>query len=161
MHKNFAKIDSENRVKSIHVVDYADCQDENGDISNTVGIAYLTKIHGHSVWQPVVGQVGRMYHYSVTHNLFYPPQPYPTWTLDEAAGKWDPPVAFPTAIEYPYTVNDESAPDHGVTITAAHAPNWDETNQRWTSLKNIPQAQWGTAINIWNPDTSAWDLINL
>ena len=46
MHKNFAKIDSENRVKSIHIVDHADCQDENGDISNAVGIAYLTKVLG-------------------------------------------------------------------------------------------------------------------
>ena len=81
--------------------------------------------------------------------------------MDEAAGKWNPPVTFPTVLEYPHTINDESAPNHGVTITAEHVPNWDETNQRWTSLKNIPEAQRGTAINIWNPDTSSWDLTNL
>ena len=161
MHKNFAKIDSENRVKSIHIVDHADCQDENGDVSDAVGIAYLTKIHGHSVWQPAVGQVGRMFHYSVTHNLFYPPQPYASWTLDEAAGKWNPPIAFPTAVEYSFTMDNPEDEDHGKTLTFEHLTIWDETNQRWFSTKNIPDAQIGTAINVWNPNTSAWDLTNL
>ena len=161
MHKNFAKIDSENRVKSIHVVDHADCQDENGDISDAVGIAYLTKIHGHSVWQPAIGQVGRMYHYSVTHNLFYPPQPHASWTLDEAAGKWNPPIAYPAVVEYSQLIDNPSDEDHGKTVTMEHVPTWDETNQRWVSGKNVPTAQIGTAINVWDPNNSSWDLTNL
>ena len=161
MSQEFAKIDSENRVKSTHVVGDADCQDENGDISEAVGVAYLTKIHGHSVWQPITGHVGRMYHYSVAHNVFYPPQPHASWTLDEAAGKWNPPVAFPSSVEYPHILIRDSEPNVGSTVIGIHSPQWDETNQRWTSSKNIPEAQWGTAINVWKPETSTWDLTNL
>ena len=161
MHKNFAKIDSENRVKSIHVVDHADCQDENGEISDAVGIAYLTKIHGHSVWQPVVGHVGRMYHYSPTYNLFYSPRVFDSWTLDEAAGKWISPVTFPIALDYSITIDNPEDEDHGKTITVQHEPKWDEANQRWISGKNVPTAQIGTAVNVWNPNTSVWDLTNL
>ena len=167
MSQEFAKIDSENRVKSTHVVGDADCQDENGDISEAVGVAYLTKIHGHSAWKQITaarGRCGKMFHYSPRFDLFYIPQPYPSWTLDEAAGKWISPISFPTNLEYSYTVDNPEDEDHGSTVTAIHFPEWDETNQRWFSYKNIyPESKKDpqTAINVWNPDTSAWDLTDL
>ena len=86
-----------------------------------------------------------------THNLFYMPQPHASWTLDEAAGKWNPPIAYPAVVEYSQLIDNPSDEDHGKTVTMEHVPTWDETNQRWVSGKNIPTAQIGTAINVWKP----------
>ena len=166
MAQEFAKIDSENRVKSTHVVSEADCQDENGNISEAVGIAYLTKVHGHSAWKQITdarGHCGKMFHYSPGFDLFYPPQPHTSWTLDEAAGKWNPPVPYPTVLEYTYTINNPSDEDHGSSATSSHLPEWDESNQRWISNKNIPDDKKtpATAINVWDPGTGSWVLTNI
>lgn len=34
--------------------------------------------------------------YDQARDAFYPPQPYASWTLDEATCLWQPPVAYPT-----------------------------------------------------------------
>jgi hypothetical protein len=36
------------------------------------------------------------YTYDLTRDAFIPPQPYPSWTLNEDTCKWDSPVAMPT-----------------------------------------------------------------
>lgn len=36
------------------------------------------------------------YAYDENRNAFIPPQPYPSWTLDEATCNWNPPTAMPT-----------------------------------------------------------------
>lgn len=33
--------------------------------------------------------------YDATHDVFYPPQPYPSWTLNESTWLWEPPVPYP------------------------------------------------------------------
>lgn len=35
------------------------------------------------------------YHYDPQHDMFYPPQPYPSWTLNLSTGNWDPPTPIP------------------------------------------------------------------
>jgi hypothetical protein len=47
------------------------------------------------------------------HGAFVPPQPYPSWTLDEDAN-WQPPVAYP---------------DDGEAYT------WDEDEQTWVPIE--------------------------
>jgi hypothetical protein len=39
------------------------------------------------------------YYYDALKNVFYPPPPYPSWTLDNT-NKWTPPVALPTDGKY-------------------------------------------------------------
>jgi hypothetical protein len=34
--------------------------------------------------------------YDSTNDVFYEPQPYPSWTLNETTWLWEPPVAMPT-----------------------------------------------------------------
>jgi len=34
--------------------------------------------------------------YDSTRDAFIPPQPYPSWTLNEDTCLWEPPVAYPT-----------------------------------------------------------------
>ena len=36
------------------------------------------------------------YTYDAGRDAFIPPQPYPSWTLDEATCQWQPPVPMPT-----------------------------------------------------------------
>ncbi len=35
------------------------------------------------------------YMYDTQRDAFYPPQPYPSWTLDNDTCTWEPPVAYP------------------------------------------------------------------
>jgi len=36
------------------------------------------------------------YTYDSTHDVFYAPQPYPSWTLNNTTWMWEPPVPYPT-----------------------------------------------------------------
>lgn len=36
------------------------------------------------------------YTYDATRDAFIPPQPYPSWSLNEFSCLWDPPIPFPT-----------------------------------------------------------------
>ena len=35
------------------------------------------------------------YTYDQTNDVFYPPQPFPSWTLSQTTWLWEPPVAYP------------------------------------------------------------------
>ena len=50
------------------------------------------------------------YIYDQTNDVFYAPQPYPSWLLDSITWQWEAPVPYPTNGEY-YT--------------------WDETTVSW------------------------------
>ena len=47
------------------------------------------------------------YTYDSQRDAFIPPQPYPSWTLNEDSCLWEPPVAYPTDGEM-YTWNEET-----------------------------------------------------
>lgn len=36
------------------------------------------------------------YTYDATHDVFYAPQPFPSWTLNQTTWLWEAPVAYPT-----------------------------------------------------------------
>jgi len=57
------------------------------------------------------------YAYDRQRDAFIPPQPYPSWTLDEASCLWEPPVPYP---------ND------------GKMYNWDEAAQAWTPAGAAP-----------------------
>lgn len=51
--------------------------------------------------------------YDITKDAFIPPQPYPSWVLDEDTCLWNPPVAMPT--------DDKLY-------------NWNESTQTWDEI---------------------------
>jgi hypothetical protein len=53
------------------------------------------------------------YRYDNTLDAFIPPQPYPSWVLNETTCLWDAPVAYP---------------DDGLLY------NWDEASQSWQEV---------------------------
>ena len=53
------------------------------------------------------------YTYNRTHDVFYPPQPYPSWTIEAPTWTWTPPIPFPID---------------------GNKYNWDETTKTWVAL---------------------------
>jgi hypothetical protein len=53
---------------------------------------------------------GEGYTYDFINDVFYAPQPYPSWILNNTTWTWEAPVAYPTD---------------------GKVYNWDETSQNW------------------------------
>lgn len=57
----------------------------------------LTGDEDSDINQPVRGNYAAQgYHYDPVNDVFYPPQPYPSWTLDRETWLWAPPVPYPS-----------------------------------------------------------------
>ena len=88
--------------------------DENGNENEQVGIKFLQNIFGLDTrWiqtsyntqggvhklggTPLRGNyAGIGYTYDRTNDVFYAPQPYPSWILNNTTWLWESPVAMPT-----------------------------------------------------------------
>ena len=57
------------------------------------------------------------YTYDSVRDAFIPPQPYPSWVLDESSCLWEAPVPYPTDGNRYY---------------------WDEADQSWTAVEDTP-----------------------
>ena len=111
---HFAKIDSGNVVVHVEVVNNADIRDENGNELEANGIAHLERhgVEAGTRWVQTsyntfagahkLGGVplrknyaGVGYSYDAVRGAFIPPQPYPSWSLDEDTCLWDAPIPHP------------------------------------------------------------------
>ena len=127
---HFAKLDKNNKVVFVTV---GRDEDENLELElfNRTGdlykrTSYDTKggIHYDSETnEPSTDQskafrknyAGIGYTYDKTRDAFIPPQPYPSWTLNEETCLWDSPVLYPTD---------------------GNAYIWNEETQTWDLLEN-------------------------
>lgn len=98
---NFVKLDENNIVLEVNVVsnDVLDASNEEAS-----GIAFLTEWSGgYSNWKQTSynaaingfrkNYAGIGYHWDGTG--FYPPQPYPSWSLNQDTYLWEAPTAMP------------------------------------------------------------------
>jgi hypothetical protein len=109
---HFAKLKTGNIVEKVEVV--------SNDIATTeqAGVDFLNNLYGtRDVWKQTSynGNIrknfaGIGWKYDQTKDAFIPPQPYPSWMLNETTCLWEAPVAYPTDGQI-YT--------------------WNETNQTW------------------------------
>ena len=111
----FCKIDENNIVKNIEVVDNSVATTEEA------GIAFLRELHGQQFNYKQMGtapftsngvEVTRNYGgvnftYNASLDLFIEPQPFASWVLDELTGRYNPPVARPND-DNEYTWNEET-----------------------------------------------------
>jgi len=75
-----------------------------GDPASWVQTSYNTRggVHYGTDGQPDGGAslranyAGIGYTYDKTHDVFYAPQPYPSWTISEPTWIWEAPVPYPT-----------------------------------------------------------------
>jgi hypothetical protein len=118
---HFAKLDSNNVVTQVIVIDNKDTADANGTEKEYIGAAFCERLFG-GTWKQTSyngnirkNYAGIGYSYNSFIDAFVPPQPYASWTLD-ANAQWQPPVAMPTdgTMESPYT--------------------WDEATTSWVRV---------------------------
>lgn len=114
---HFAKLSEDNKVLSVEVVSDEDTKNDNGVEEESIGIQFLTAIHGWPLWAKCSYNTrggkhfnqdgtessdqskafrknfpGIGYTWDSNKDMFYAPQPFPSWTLDEISGEWKPPT---------------------------------------------------------------------
>ena len=101
---HFTRIDKNNIVQSVHVVDNQNLLNEQGVEEEDFGIAYLNKVHGVGLtWVQTSynGNFRKNYAgvgatYDKDRDAFIPPKPYASWVLNEDTCRYDPPEAYPS-----------------------------------------------------------------
>ena len=118
---HFAQLDENNVVTQVIVVSNDDTSDSNGVETESIGVAFCQKLLGADTnWKQTsynnnmrVRYAGIGYSYNAELDAFVPPQPYASWTLDNATADWVSPLgAAPT-------LTDEQ-------IAASSYYRWDE-----------------------------------
>jgi len=101
---HFAKIDKDNIVQSVHVVDNEHLLNEKGVEEESLGITYLNTVHGvEHTW--VQTSYNRNFRgrfacigdtWDKDKDYFIPPKPsYDSWIFDEDVCEWVAPVNWP------------------------------------------------------------------
>ena len=110
---HFAQLNEENLVTQVIVVANQDTTDDTGTENEAVGAAFCANLLG-GTWKQTSynanirkNYAGIGYKYDETLDAFIPPQPYPSWTLDETVCQWKAPVDYPTDGGR-YTWNEET-----------------------------------------------------
>ena len=128
---SFAKIGLNGKVIEVQSVVNEVLHDANGVEQESIGIDFLTKLTGWSIWKQTsynthVGvhslggtpfrknHAGVGYTYDEDRDAFIPPKPYPSWILNEQTCCWKAPVDYPTDGLY---------------------YQWNETNQSWDLIE--------------------------
>jgi hypothetical protein len=97
---NFAQLNSENIVISLHYVQNEVILDENDEESENLGIEFCKKLFGnHTNWKQTsynsnfrnyYAQIGFSYNQEL--DAFIPPKPYSSWILREDKLDWTSPI---------------------------------------------------------------------
>ena len=112
---HFAKLDENNEVLHVSVVDNWNTVNGSGNESEEVGVAYLKSIHGADTnWKQTSyngnirkNYAGIGYTYDSQRDAFIPPKPYASWILNETTCKWEAPTAKPDDGKY-HVWNEET-----------------------------------------------------
>ena len=124
---SFAKIGLNGKVIEVQSVNNEVLHDSNGVEQENIGIDFLTKLTGWSIWKQTsyntVGGIHKLggtpfrknfagigHTYDEDRDAFIAPKPFNSWTLNEDTCLWEAPVAYPTD---------------------GQRYNWNETNKTW------------------------------
>ena len=115
---HFAELNSDNEVVRVVVINNDVITDADGNEKEDLGIQFCQNLYRSSNWKQTSyngrfrkNYAGLGFKYDSTRDAFIPPQPYPSWTLDEDTCRWQPPEPCP-------------APGYG----------WDENTRTWVNL---------------------------
>tara|TARA_R110000850_G_scaffold227983_2_gene352953 strand:+ start:167 stop:676 length:510 start_codon:yes stop_codon:yes gene_type:complete len=143
---HFAKLDENNNVVSVETVLNTDCQDSDGNESESVGVTFLQTTHGTSdvykktsyntfggkhytegqetdnqdlAFRKNYASIGGTYDSS--RDAFIPPKPFNSFVLNSTTCLWDSSVTYPNVTTY----------QDGNGDTVKYEISWDEDNVRW------------------------------
>jgi hypothetical protein len=114
---HFAKLNENNVVLEVQVVHNNELL-QDGVESESKGAQFLVDLFGENANWKQTSYTGRIcknyagigYTYDAQRNAFIPPQPFPSWTLNEDTCLWDCPIPMPTDGQFYH---------------------WDEANTSW------------------------------
>ena len=127
---SFAKIGMNGKVIAVHSVVNKVLHDSNGIEREDIGIDFLTKLHGWSIWKQTSYNTHGGVHnnngtplrknfagigmiYDEDRDAFIPKKPFNSWILNETTCLWEAPIAKPN--------------DDGIYT-------WNETIQNWEQI---------------------------
>jgi hypothetical protein len=116
---HFAKLDENNSVIQVIVVNNDVLLDANGNESEQLGQEFCTQLLGGNWVQTSYNAnfrknyAGTGHTYDLELDAFIPPSPFPSWVLDTATCQWAAPLPYP---------------DDGESYS------WDEGTQSWILL---------------------------
>jgi hypothetical protein len=101
---HFAKLDENNIVLEVNVVDNENLLDSSGIEREELGVAFLVQWSGgYTNWKQTSyngnirkNYAGIGYTYDATRDAFIPPKPFASWVLNEQTCTWTPPEPYPT-----------------------------------------------------------------
>jgi hypothetical protein len=109
---HYCRLDENNIVTQVIVVDNKDTADANGVEKEYIGAAFCERLFG-GTWKQTSyngnirkNYAGIGYTYNADIDAFVPPKPYASWTLD-ANAQWQAPTAMPTDGKM-YSWNEET-----------------------------------------------------
>jgi len=98
---HFAQLDENNIVTQVIVVSNEDTANEEGVEVESIGTDFCTNLLG-GTWKQTSynarfrkNYAGMGYTYDETRDAFIPPQPFPSWNLNEDTCQWECPVPRP------------------------------------------------------------------
>ena len=113
---HFAEIDSEGTVQRVLVVSNTVTYQGDEEVEE-LGTAYLQNMFPDTDWVQTSYNdnfrkryAGKGYKYDVERDAFIPPQPFPSWLLNEESLSWEAPFPMPDDDKF---------------------YQWDEENQSW------------------------------
>lgn len=118
---HFAKLDDNNVVLEVNVVNNSDIGDLEFPESESAGIEFLTNwSKGYTNWKQTSynanfrkNYAGIGYVYRQDIDAFVSPKPFASWSLNETTAKWEPPVPMPSD---------------------GKKYKWDENSQQWVEV---------------------------
>ena len=101
---HFVRLNETNQVIRVSVVNNDVITDSDGNEQEQLGVDFLTQLNSGLGWYKQTSYNGTFrknyagvgFTYDSTLDAFIPPQPYPSWTLNEDTCLWDSPVPYPT-----------------------------------------------------------------
>jgi hypothetical protein len=115
---HFAELDADNTVMRVIVVANAECVGPDGQESEALGRQFCERLFGGRwVQTSYSGKIRRRYaapggKYDARLDAFIARRPFPSWTLNETTGEWEPPRPRPSGLRV----------------------RWDETAREWIPL---------------------------
>lgn len=120
---HFAKLDENNKVIQIVVVDNSVLLDDNGEEQETLGVSHLANLFDYTNWKQTSYNSNFRRRFAMVNGYYIPetdiftyPKPYPSFVVNTQTGTWVAPVPIP----------DYNPETHGLV--------WDEENQNWIIL---------------------------
>ena len=98
---HYCKLDENNVVTQVIVVDNKDTADANGVEKESIGVAFCERLFG-GTWKQTSyngnfrkNYAGIGYTYNADLDAFVPPKPFASWVLNEETAQWNAPVPMP------------------------------------------------------------------